>query len=699
MLTTRSILQRWFAHTANLDLKWLFYSSRGGATMPKFFITTLLLSLFSFSLQAELKGIRSDYKPGEIKALCAKYIKTAKAGFDQVAKVPKDKRTFTNTTLALESVSAEFEDATSPILFMQSVLPDKKLRDESNACENTISDFLVEVFTRRDLYDAIKDQEGKTADEKRLQFRTKEGFEQNGLKLPDAKLKEVKKLKKAMAKIQTEFGKNLTDDKSQLLLSDEELKGLRPELVSSLKKNAKGLKILPVNESTYLDVMNSADDEITRMKMLSAWMNRQAKVNTILFQKVIAARQDLAKVLGYKNWFDYRTESRMAKSSDNVRKFLTELKEKLAKANKQDMEQLLAYKKKLDPKATKLNQWDLMYLEFQMKKNNFKVDGNVVREYFPADVVTKGMFEVYSQILGVKYVEVPDAPVWAEGVKLYEVRDKKADKLIGYFYADFFTREGKYNHAAAFPLIKGRLKDGEYTYPITAVVSNFSAPTKDKPSLLPHREVETMFHEFGHVMHGVLTKAPYGSLSGTSTTRDFVEAPSQMLENWVWEPTILEKISGHYADHSKKLPKELLKKMIEARDFQQGRFYTRQLSFGLFDLAIHTESGKIDVTKTYDDIFRALFEIDQVKDSHFPATFGHMMGGYDGGYYGYLWSKVFAQDMFTVFQKEGVLSPKAGARYRENILAPGDMEDANELLKKFLGREPNNKAFFKQLHI
>jgi len=322
-----------------------------------------------------------------------------------------------------------------------------------------------------------------------------------------------------------------------------------------------------------------------------------------------------------------------------------------------------------------------------------------VREYFPADVVIKGMFDVYSQILGVTYVEVPNAPVWSAGVKEYEVRDKKDNRLIGYFYTDFYPREGKYGHAAAFSLIKGRSEKGAYSYPIEAIVANLSAPTKDKPSLLPHKDVETMFHEFGHVMHGVLTRAPYSSLSGTSVTRDFVEAPSQMLENWVWEPAILEKISGHYTDHTKKLPKDLLQKMLAARDFQQGRFNTRQLTFGLFDLAIHTDPGSIDVTKAYDEIFRELTGIDQAPNSHFPATFGHLMGGYDGGYYGYLWSKVYAQDMFTVFQKEGVLSAKAGARYRDNILAPGDMEDANVLLKKFLGREPNNKAFFKYLHI
>jgi thimet oligopeptidase len=659
----------------------------------------LLISIF-LSISSYAQGIKSDYKPGEIKKLCAKYIKDAKVGFDAIAKVKPADRTFATTTLPYENIGADLSDQLAPLLFMMHVSTDKKVRTESTNCQNVVSDFSVETSTRRDLYNAMKDVVGKTPEEKRLQFRTVQGFEESGLKLDDKKLKEVKKVQKALAKIQTEFRKNLNDSKSEFTATDEELKGIRPDSIANLKNDAKGLRIVPVNEGTYFDIMNSADNAKTREKMISAFMNRAAKLNTVLVQRSIVFRQDLAKLLGYKTWFDYKTEPRMAKNSETVRKFLTELKEKLAAANKRDMDQLLAFKKKMDPTATKLNQEDLLYLDFQMKKQDYKVDGNLVREYFPADVVIQGMFDVYSQILGVNYVEVPKAAVWSNGVKLYEVRDKKDSRLIGYFYTDFFPREGKYDHAAAFQLYKGRLlKDGKYEPPVSAIVANLSPPTEGKLSLLSHKDVETMFHEFGHIMHDVLTTAPYNSLSGTSTTRDFVEAPSQMLENWVFESEVLEKISGHYQDHSKKLPKDLLKKMLAARDFQQGRFYIRQLTFGFYDYNIHTESGPIDATKTYDDVFRELTGIDQVANAHFPATFGHMMDNYDGGYYGYLWSKVYAQDMFTVFQKEGVLSPKVGARYRNNILAPGDMEDADELLKKFLGREPNNKAFFKYLHI
>jgi thimet oligopeptidase len=272
--------------------------------------------------------------------------------------------------------------------------------------------------------------------------------------------------------------------------------------------------------------------------------------------------------------------------------------------------------------------------------------------------------------------------------------------LIVYFYTDFIPREGKYNHAAAFPLISGRkFSDGTYSYPVSSIVANFTKPANGKPSLLTHDEVVTVFHEFGHIMHQTLTRAPYASLSGSSVAQDFVEAPSQMLENWVWNPKILGMLGGHYQDHSKKLPPELLKQMIKARDFNQGMFYTKQLLYGLFDMDLHTQPGPVDATKIFDHLYLSIVGQQPLEGGHFAAGFGHLMGGYDAGYYGYLWSEVYAQDMFSKFPQSDLTDAGMGARYRAVILEHGNMQDAIVLLKDFLGREPNTKAFFKKLHI
>ncbi len=243
------------------------------------------------------------------------------------------------------------------------------------------------------------------------------------------------------------------------------------------------------------------------------------------------------------------------------------------------------------------------------------------------------------------------------------------------------------------------LPDGSYSQPISAIVANLNPPMNGKPSLLAHDDVETIFHEFGHIMHQTLTRAPYASLSGSSVAQDFVEAPSQMLENWVWSPEILNLISGHYLDHSKKLPEQVLQKMIEAQEFNQGYGYTKQLLYALFDMTLHTQDGPVDVNQIYLDLYQQILGQEPMLEQQFPASFGHLMGGYDAGYYGYLWSEVYAQDMFTLFDKNGLSNPEIGARYRKTILEQGNMQEALDLLKNFLGREPSSEAFFKKLHI
>ncbi|HEX4925373.1 MAG TPA: M3 family metallopeptidase, partial [Bdellovibrionales bacterium] len=284
-------------------------------------------------------------------------------------------------------------------------------------------------------------------------------------------------------------------------------------------------------------------------------------------------------------------------------------------------------------------------------------------------------------------------------VKLYKVINKADGKLLSYFFADMIPRPGKYGHAAAFSLIMGRVKADGYSYPVSSIVSNFNPPSGDKPSLLNIDEVETLFHEFGHIMHQILTRAPYASLSGTSVAQDFVEAPSQMLENWVWDESILNRISGHYKNTSQKLPSELLKKILAAKDFNQGYFYTRQLFLGLMDFTMHMTQGAVNTTTLHDQLYKKIIGIDPVAGNHFNATFGHLMGGYDAGYYGYLWSEVYAQDMFTVFKEKGLLDASTGARYRSIILEKGNMKEPLDLVREFLGREPSPAAFYEKLGI
>lgn len=662
----------------------------------------LTLSLFFTPLaQAQIAPlIRYDYPPGEITRLCGVAIEKMKAAIEEIKnREPTSLYPLSGSLYAFENAGNELSDSVSPLTFMSSVSRDAKLRAEGSACEEKIGQLYPAIVADKKLYRALKHGVTGSDDSKRLAAETFREFEKNGMGLADDKLEALKALKQNLASLEAKYALNLNNDKSEVKFTKTELSGATPNFLARLPKPVDGKISVTTKSTDYLQVMENVKSPEARRRMMFAYLNRAAETNTKLLEEAVALRAEAAKILGIPNWADVRMSGRMAKSSAAVMTFLNGLKEKLVARKDQDLAKLLAFKKTLDPKATAVAPEDVAYLSNQLKKKNYALDEELVAEYFPAEKTMDGVFEIYSTLFGVKFVETKEAKVWADGVKLYEIRDTKSGDLRAYFFKDTIPREGKYGHAAAFSLLSGRELDGKkkaYAKPISAIVANFTPPANGKPSLLHHDEVETLFHEFGHIMHQTLTKAPFGSLSGSSVAGDFVEAPSQMLENWVWNPEILKKISSHYKS-GKPLPDELIAKMIELKNFNQGYSYIRQLLFGLFDMKIHSSSPPVDVTKTYAEMHKELFGYAPLAGTHFPASFGHMMGGYDAGYYGYLWSEVYAQDMFSRFEKEGLLNPQTGTDYRQAVLEPGNMRDALELLKQFLGREPNNQAFYKKL--
>ena len=649
--------------------------------------------------------IRYDYKPKEITTLCADQMKLADSRIADLLKIPGNQKNFKNTIAGFETILSDLGEITTPSTFMNYVSLDKGLRTEAEECEAALGQYQVTVMSRRDIYDALvmaekqTDPKGLDQAQKRLVEETMKAFRKNGLFLSDDKLKEVKELKQKLATLETQFSSNLNESTEFVEMTKDDLAGVPDSMVNRLEILHDGKYKVTTKSTDYVPFMENAKSSEARHRMASAYENRAAEKNTKLLQEAVELRHKIAKLLQFKTWADYKTEDRMAKDAKNVWEFLNSLKGKLAIKNKQDMAALLKLKKEMEPGSDHLDPWDGTYYSYQLKKKEYSVDDEVVREYFPSDHVVKKMFEIYSQLLGVKFVPIPDAKVWAPDVKLYEIRDSEDGHFIAHFYTDFVPRDGKYGHAAAFTLRSGRMVDGEYRTPISAIVANFNPPSNGKPSLLTHDEVETVFHEFGHIMHQTLTKAPYATLSGSSVAQDFVEAPSQMLDNWVWDPKILKELSGSYKNPDKKIPDELLKQLVKTHYFNQGYFYTRQLLFAIFDMTLHTADVTPDATELYKKLYHELTSLTPLSDTHFPACFGHLMGGYDAGYYGYLWSDVFAQDMFTVFEKDGLLSSKVGAKYRKIILEQGDVYPADKLIADFLGRKPNNHAFFKRLGI
>lgn len=641
--------------------------------------------------------LKASYKKGEITQLCDGAIGKAQSRIDELAQTRE--KTFDSTMLKFDEILSDFSDESGPLAFMGYVDNDAAIRQEASTCEEKSAQFSVDVFTRKDVYNVLKDSQGRNDDEKRLAQVTLSKFESNGLMLPDDQLAQVKVLMQKLASLETKFSANLNNDESSASFTAEELKGVPEDFLAKLTKDADGKYVVPATEPSYVAVTQYAVNADTRRAVTLSFYNRAAEANTKLLEEAVLLRQSIAKMLGKTTWADFKITNRTAKNADEVWSFLNGLKAKLAKRNTQDLEKLLAMKKETYPAATALDMWDINYYTYQLKKRDYQLDTEKIKEYFPTDLVMAGMFDVYSKLLGVNFVEVKNAAVWNPDVKLYQIRNQSDGQLVAYFYTDFIPRKGKYSHAAAWQLISGRQLKDSYVVPVSAIVANYDAPSGGKPSLMKHDEVTTTFHEFGHIMHQTLTKARYGSLSGTNVAQDFVEAPSQMLESWPFDAQILASLSGHYADHSQKLPKDLLEKLVASRDFNQGYRYTRQLMLATFDMTIHTQSGAVDVTKVYNGLYKDFIGVEPVPGAHFPATFGHMMGGYDAGYYGYLWSEVYAADMYTRFEAGGLTNPEVGAQYRRSILEKGGMMNALDLLKEFLGREPNAEAFYKKLHI
>ncbi|KAJ2589278.1 metalloendopeptidase [Coemansia sp. RSA 1722] len=657
-------------------------------------------TVLNFALNAE-----------DISASVDKIIAEAKATFDAVA--AQAKPTFESVIAPLATRENKRSAEYAVITFLQNVSTDKSVRDASTEAEEKLDAFEIESMMREDLYKVVhavyenkKELEALDDEDRRLVKKLELQFQRSGLALASDKRERLGEIRKRLSELGIKFSRNVNENDGRKTFTREELAGLpdsffegrETEVVDGVEKF-----VVTTKYPDMVPVMELAHHETTRQQLAVA-NEQRCPENVPLMQEAIGLRLEAARLLGYKTHAEYVLVEKMADSPKSVMDFEEDLRSKLNVLAKRELkefeERKRADKSVLGKPYEGLYTWDFRYYANQIKERKHKISSEEVKQYFPMKQVTRGILDVYQSMLGLRFVKVADPPVWHPDVEMYEVWEAHEDVFVGHFYLDLFPRDAKYNHAAVWPIRPGYAKpDGTHEFPVAAMVANFPKPTPSAPALMTHDDAVTLLHELGHVFHSICSQTKWARFHGTQTEGDFVEAPSQMLENWGWEPSVLRRFAVHHSS-GEPIPEDLVKRLVAAKNEGAGLFNLRQVFFGLFDMAIHdTADGKVDAKAIYNQLRQdvSLFK-NGSDDTWGMATFGHMMGGYDAGYYGYLWSEVFSADMYASrFLKEGVNNPKTGMDYRREILRPGGSRDASVSLHRFLGRDPNNKAFLKSI--
>ncbi len=579
----------------------------------------------------------------------------------------------------------------NPVYLLANVATDKPARDAAQACVAKFTPLSTEQFQSIPLFQRVVALKSGDAIDRGYRADLLEGFEDSGASLPADKRARAKAISDELQVLGLAFQKTVNEDPTTVTLASEEAAGMPEDWLAARKRNAEGQIVLGMDTPTVVPFLQNAHSESARRKVWAAYQSRGGKPNLERLDRALKLRHELAQLHGQPDYATLALRRRMAANPKAVEDFLARVRGAVVEGEARELAQLRTEKAALLGKPVEqvtVQRWDTGYLQERLKRSRYAIDQEKLRAYFPTDKAVQFSLKLAERLYGVEF-QAATVPVWHPNVRYFDVYERSAagsrGAFVGGIYLDLSPREGKFSHAAAFPVVPVSRLAGQK--PASVLVTNFN------PQGLNHDELETMLHEFGHVLHGVLSTTRYAEQAGTSVKRDFVEAPSQMFEEWARRPQTLA-LFAEVCSECPRLSAEQLQQLERARVFGRAMRYSRQWQYAAYDMQLHTGAPKpaLDTWVTLERSMPLGYE----EGTMLPASFGHVMGGYAAGYYGYMWSEVMALDMLSAFQGK-LLDAKVGRRYREVILSRGGEVPPQQMVRAFLGREPSTEAFFSEV--
>jgi Zn-dependent oligopeptidase len=587
----------------------------------------------------------------------------------------------------LESV---IYDLSGRIAFLGDVHPDEKIREFGNEADSEIQNFALQIFNDPDIYKKFNEIEIDASDSEDVEFHKdlEIDFIDAGHSLTHENKSRLLEIDKKLIQLGISFSENIAKDKTELQFFEDELRGLSKNDLTNLKKIEEKF-IITMSYPDINAVMENCIVRKTRETTWKAFNNRAVNVNSPILKEAVVLRNEKAALFGFNTWSEYRLQNRMAKSPKNVEAMYDNLIPKLQKAAEVEKKELVID----DIDIKDIAPWDIRYFISTERSKVSNIENGELKKYFFIHDVKNEMFKVCEEVFDLVIKPESNESAWHEDVELWSLWQKDGDRLA-YFYLDLHPRDGKFTHAAVFDISSGGSVRQEL--PVCSMVANFPNPNTGD-GLMTFDEVETLFHEFGHVLHNGIGKSKYTRFVGANCEWDFVEAPSQIMEHWVWKVECLKKISRHI-ETGKSLSEEMCEKLNSSKNIGASLLALRQVSFGLADQHLHGEDFN-DSLNDVEQISQEVTNINYPNDTNHLPAFGHLLGGYDAAYYGYLWAEIIGDDMFSRFENEGVLSNSVGVEYKNKILKPGGTISAEIMVKNFLGRKWNDEAFLFQKNL